>query len=38
MDNPFVTKGLLDKDLITLDKGIYTVYDPFFALWLRRDR
>ena len=31
-------RSLLDKDLITLDKGIYTVYDPFFALWLRRDR
>ncbi|MBR4218085.1 MAG: ATP-binding protein [Bacteroidales bacterium] len=31
-------RSLLDKDLITSDKGIYTVYDPFFALWLRRDR
>ena len=28
-------RSLLDKDFITLDKGIYTVYDPFFALWLR---
>lgn len=30
-------RSLLDKDLITEDKGIYMVYDPFFALWLRRD-
>ena len=29
-------RGLLDKDFLTLDKGTYTVYDPFFALWLRR--
>ena len=28
-------RSLLNKDFITLDKGIYTVYDPFFALWLR---
>ncbi len=30
-------RSLLDKDLITEDKGVYTVYDPFFALWLIRD-
>lgn len=30
-------RSLLDKDLITEDKGVYTVYDPFFALWLRRE-
>ena len=30
-------RSLLDKDLITEDKGAYMVYDPFFALWLRRD-
>ena len=30
-------RSLLDKDLITEDKGVYMVYDPFFALWLRRD-
>ena len=29
-------RGLLEKDLITLDKGVYTIYDPFFALWIRR--
>lgn len=29
-------RGLLDKDLITVDKGVYMVYDPFFALWLCR--
>ena len=27
-------RGLLEKDLITEDKGFYSVYDPFFALWL----
>lgn len=27
-------RGLLEKDLITEDKGTYSVYDPFFALWL----
>lgn len=30
-------RSLLDKDLITEDKGVYMVYDPFLALWLRRD-
>ena len=30
-------RNLLDKDLITEDKGVYFVYDPFFALWLRRE-
>lgn len=30
-------RGLLDKDFVTHDKGIYTVYDPFFALWLREN-
>lgn len=29
-------RALLDKDFITLDKGTYTVYDPFFALWINR--
>ena len=27
-------KGLLEKDFITLDKNVYSVYDQFFALWL----
>ena len=27
-------KGLLDKDFITMDKNIYSVYDQFFSLWL----
>ncbi len=31
-------RGLLDKDFITTEKGVYTVYDPFFALWLNRNR
>lgn len=30
------TRSLLEKDFITVDKGAYTIYDPFFALWLRR--
>lgn len=29
-------RGLLDKDFITHDKSIYTVYDPFFALWITK--
>lgn len=29
-------KALLDKDLITQEKGCYMVYDQFFALWLKR--
>lgn len=28
-------KGLLDKDFVTSDRGVYTVYDQFFTLWLR---
>ena len=28
-------KALLDKDLITNDKGIYQVYDKFFDIWIR---
>ena len=28
------TKGLLDKNFITMSLGIYEVYDKFFALWL----
>ena len=26
--------ALIDKGLLTQDKGIYKVYDLFFALWL----
>ncbi len=29
-------KGLLQKDFITQDKNTYSVYDKFFALWLKR--
>lgn len=29
-------RGLLDKDLITLESGSYMVYDQFFGLWLKR--
>ena len=28
-------KGLLEKDFITVDKGVYSVYDQFFPLWLK---
>lgn len=28
-------RGLLEKDFITQDKDAYSLYDPFFALWLR---
>lgn len=31
-------RGLLEKDFITVDKGVYAIYDPFFALWLRNGR
>ena len=27
-------KGLLEKDFITMDRNIYSVYDQFFMLWL----
>ncbi|WP_075318082.1 AAA family ATPase [Bacteroides togonis] len=29
-------KGLLDKDFVTYELGIYSVYDKFFEEWLRR--
>ena len=29
--------GLLDKDLITVENGVYSVYDKFFDLWLREN-
>ena len=28
-------KGLLEKDFITMDRNVYSVYDQFFALWLK---
>ena len=28
-------KGLLEKDFITMDKHVYSVYDQFFVLWLK---
>jgi AAA+ ATPase superfamily predicted ATPase len=28
--------ALLDKDFITNDRGVYSVYDKFFLLWLER--
>ena len=29
--------GLLDKDFITYDNGVYQVYDKFFELWINRN-
>ncbi|MDR0893962.1 MAG: ATPase [Prevotellaceae bacterium] len=29
-------RGLLEKDFVTKELGIYQVYDRFFALWLKR--
>lgn len=29
-------RGLLEKDYITLEQGVYTVYDLFLAYWIRR--
>ena len=29
--------ALLDKDLITQEKGIYQVYDKFLEIWLRKE-
>ena len=29
-------KGLLDKDFVTYELGIYSVYDKFFEEWLKR--
>lgn len=29
-------RGLLEKDFVTQDKDVYSVYDPFFAFWLRQ--
>ena len=31
-------KGLLEKDFITNDKGVYQVYDLFFKLWLQKTK
>lgn len=28
-------KGLLEKDFITHDRGVYAAYDQFFVLWLK---
>ena len=29
-------KGLLEKDFVTNELGVYSVYDRFFDIWLRR--
>lgn len=28
-------RGLLEKDFITQEQGVYQVYDRFFGIWLR---
>lgn len=30
-------RGLLEKDFVTLEQGVYTVYDLFMAIWLQRN-
>ena len=30
------TKALLEKDFVTQENNVYTIYDQFFALWLLR--
>ena len=30
-------KGLLEKDFITHENGVYKIYDKFFQLWLERE-
>ena len=30
-------KGLLEKDFVTCEQGVYTVYDIFMAEWIRRE-
>lgn len=29
-------KGLLEKDFVTTELGVYSIYDRFFELWLKR--
>ena len=31
-------KGLLEKDFITRDDNVYSVYDHFFQLWVETGR
>lgn len=30
-------KGLLEKDFVTVELGVYSVYDHFFMFWLKRN-
>lgn len=30
--------GLLEKDFVTSDMGVYQIYDKFFELWIRRQK
>ena len=29
-------KGLLDKDFVTNELGVYSIYDKFFDIWLKK--
>lgn len=33
--NPFVITGYEGADFVTLEQGVYTVYDIFMAHWLQ---
>ena len=30
----YQSEAMLEKDFITMDKNVYSVYDQFFSLWL----
>jgi predicted transcriptional regulator len=31
-------RGLLEKDLVTSELGVYSVYDKLFGIWLKGDK
>jgi hypothetical protein len=31
-------RGLLEKDLVTSEMGVYSVYDKLFGVWLKGDK
>ena len=30
-------KGLLEKDFVTQEKGVYQIYDRFLGIWLKEN-
>ena len=30
-------KGLLEKDFVTHEQGVYRIYDKFFGIWLNKN-